>query len=102
MKQEIGCIMRYTSGDVRFKFHTATFTRTINSRGDKIRSKMLLYPINYEDIVFNAQIMKGNDTAIVICEPFLLDDELKEKCTKWVERANKADPKEYDLFDRLD
>lgn len=32
------------------------------------------------------------------CEPFLLDDELKEKAIKWVEWANKADPKEYDPF----
>lgn len=28
----------------RFKFTEATFTRKINSRGDKVYSKMLLYP----------------------------------------------------------
>lgn len=27
-----------------------------------------------------------------------MDDELREKVIKWVEWANKADPKEYDPF----
>lgn len=42
----------------RFKFTEATFTRKINSRGDKVYSKMLLYPVDYEEIVDNANIMK--------------------------------------------
>ena len=29
-------------------------------------------------------------------EPFLLDDELRKKATRWVEWANNADPSEYD------
>ena len=51
----------------RFKFREASFTRKINSRGDRVYSKMLLYPVDYE-------------------------------VTKWVEWANKADPKDYDPF----
>lgn len=82
----------------RFKFTEATFTRKINSRGDKVYSKMLLYPVDYEEIVDNANIMKENPNLIIVTEPFLLDDELREKVTKWVEWANKADPKEYDPF----
>ena len=31
-------------------------------------------------------------------EPFLLDDELRKKVTKWVEWANNVDPSEYDPF----
>lgn len=43
------------------------------------------------DIEMNPQI-------ILTREPFLLDDELKERVTKWVDWANKADPSEYDPF----
>ena len=82
----------------RFKFTEATFTRKINSRGDKVYSKMLLYPVDYEEIVDNANIMKQNPNLILVREPFLLDDELRDKVLKWVEWANKADPKEYDPF----
>lgn len=82
----------------RFKFTEATFTRKINSRGDKVYSKMLLYPVDYEEIVDNANIMKRNPKLILVREPFLLDDELRDKVVKWIEWANKADPKEYDPF----
>lgn len=82
----------------RFSFREATFTRRISSRGDRVYSKMLLFPVDYEEIVGNANIMKKNPQLILVSEPFLLDDELKEKVTKWVEWANKADPSEYDPF----
>ena len=82
----------------KFKFREATFTRRISSLGDRIYSKMLQFPIDYEEIVDNAEIMKKNPRIILVQEPFLLDDELREKVTKWVEWANKADPSEYDPF----
>ena len=82
----------------KFKFREATFTRRISSRGDRVYSKMLMCPVDYEEIVGNANIMKNNPSLILVREPFLLDDELREKVTKWVEQANHADPKEYDPF----
>ena len=82
----------------KFKFREATFTRRISSRGDRVYSKMLMSPVDYEEIVGNAKIMKNNPSLILVREPFLLDDELREKVTKWVEWANHADPKEYDTF----
>lgn len=82
----------------RFKFREATFTRKISSRGDKVYSKMLQFPIDYEEIVNNAEIMKKNNNLILVQEPFLLDDELKEKVVNWVEWANQAAPSEYDPF----
>lgn len=82
----------------KFTFREATFTRKINSRGDKVYSKMLLFPVEYEEIVDNANLMKQHETLILVSEPFLLDDELREKVVKWVEWANKADPSEYDPF----
>lgn len=102
-KMKIGYICRYDLDlnphlTERFKFKEATFTRTINSRGDKVRSKMLLFPVDYEEIVNNANMMKENPNLILITEPFLLDDELRDKVIKWIEWANTADPKDYDPF----
>ena len=86
----------------RFKFREASFTRRISSRGDRVYSKMLQFPVDYEEIVDNANMMKNNSDIILVREPFLLDDELKEKVTKWVDWANKADPHEYDPFAKDD
>lgn len=85
-------------GHDKFKFLEATFTRTINSRGDKIRSKIFNSAIEYEEIISNAEIMKDHPGLILTREPFLLDDELRNRCIKWCEWANKAEPWEYDPF----
>ena len=82
----------------KFKFKEATFTRRISSKGDRVYSKMFTCPIDYEEIVDNANMMKNNSGLILVREPFLLDDELRDKVIRWVEWANKADPKEYDPF----
>ena len=82
----------------KFKFKEATFTRRISSRGDRVYSKMLAYPVDYEEIVGTANMMKGDSKLIIVQEPFLLDDELKEKCLRWVEWANKVDEKEYSFL----
>lgn len=82
----------------RFEFREATFTRRISSRGDRVYSKMLLHPIDYEEIVDNAEMMQKNPQLILVEEPFLLDDELRQKAITWCEWANKADSKEYDPF----
>ena len=86
----------------KFQFRESTFTRRISSRGDRVYSKMLQFPVDYEEIVDNANMMKNNSDIILVREPFLLDDELKEKVTKWVDWANKADPHEYDPFAKED
>lgn len=86
----------------RFKFREASFTRRISSRGDRVYSKMLQFPVDYDEIVDNANMMKNNSGIILVREPFLLDDELKEKVTKWVDWANKSDPREYDPFAKED
>lgn len=44
----------------KFKFIEATFTRRISSRGDRVYSKMLAYPVDYEEIVDTANMMKGD------------------------------------------
>lgn len=93
---KIGYIARY--GHDRFKFFEAEATRTISSRGDKVRSKILRTPVDYSEIKTNADIMKEHPQIILVCEPFLLDNELSRRCTNWVDWANKAKPHEYDPF----
>ena len=98
---KIGYIRRnnleYNPDRPKFEFKEASFTRRISSKGDRVYSKMFC-PLDYEEIVDNANIMKRNGGVILAGEPFLLDDELREKVIKWVEWANNADPKEYDPF----
>ena len=85
----------------KFKFLETTFTRKITSRSDRVYSKLFM-PLEYEEIVENANIMKNHSGIMLVQEPFLLDDDLREKALKWVEWANKADPSEYDPFVRSD
>ena len=73
---KIGYIQRYDLKlnphlTERFKFIESSCTRTINSRGDKIRSKILCFPVDYEEIFDNANTMKTSN-IIIICEPFYL------------------------------
>lgn len=85
----------------KFKFLETTFTRKITSRSDRVYSRLFM-PLEYEEIVENANIMKNHSGIMLVQEPFLLDDDLREKALKWVEWANKADPSEYDPFARSD
>lgn len=106
MKMKLGYIAKY---DLKlnphltepFVFKEASFTRRISSKGDRVYSK-LLYPVDYEEIVENANFMRDNPQLILVQEPFLLDDELRKKATMWVEWANKVDPSEYDLLAKLE
>lgn len=84
----------------RFTFKECTFTRRISGKSDRVYCK-LLYPVDYRDLVFNAELMKENPGVILVDEPFLLDDGLREKAIRWVEWANKADPSEYDIFHKI-
>lgn len=104
MSMKIGYIAKYDLKlnphlTEQFAFKEAPFTRRISTRGDRVYSKLLL-PVDYEEIVRNANIMRNNPKIILVREPFLLDDELREKAIRWVEWANKADPSEYDLFSK--
>ena len=105
MKMKIGYIRRNNTelnpNRPKFEFKEASYTRKISSRGDRVYSKMLVYPIDYEDIVDTPNMMKENNGLIIVQEPFILDDELRERVVRWVEWANNADPKEYELFPEL-
>ena len=104
MDMKLGYIAKYDLNlnphlTEQFTFKEAPFTRRISANRDRVYSK-LLAPVDYEEIVSNANIMRNNPKIILVREPFLLDDELREKAIRWVEWANKADPREYDPFAR--
>lgn len=80
------------------RFREASRTKRLTSHRYRVYSKMLIRPVDYEDILDNANIMKRNPNLILVREPFLLDDELRDKVLKWAEWANKAKPEEYDPF----
>ena len=84
----------------RMKCREAAMTRRMSRRGDKVYAKLLLFPVDYEEIVDNANIMKNHSNIILTREPFLLNDELREKCIRWVEWANKVDESEYNPLER--
>lgn len=98
---KIGCIQKYSDpchikAD-KFRFIECSCTRRISSKSDRVYSKRFI-PLDYDEIVDNANIMRKNQKIILVQEAFLLDDELREKAVKWVEWANQADPSEYDPF----
>lgn len=80
-----------------FRLIECSCTRRISSKSDRVYSKRFT-PLDYEEIVNNASIMRENPGIILVQEAFLLDDELREKAVKWVEWANQAKPSEYDPY----
>lgn len=101
MKGRLGYILRPTStvdGKPQFKFREEGYTRTITSKSDKIRSKMLAYAEDFEAVQNNTDII-AHSHMMLVESPFFLDDELRQHVKKWVEWANKADPSEYDPFE---
>lgn len=81
----------------KFKYIEDKFTRKITSKSDRVYSKKFM-PLDYEEIVENAKMMKGDGNLILVQEPFLVDDELREIVLRWVEWANQAEPWQYDPF----
>lgn len=98
---KIGYIKKYSDPcnikNDSFRFIECSCTRRISSKSDRVYSERFM-PHDYEKIVDNANIMRKNPGIILVQEVFLLDDELREKATRWVEWANQVDPSEYDPF----
>lgn len=81
----------------KFRFKETSCTRRISSKSDRLYSKMFS-PLDYEEVISNTELMKNNPSLILVTEPFILTDELRERVVRWVEWANQADPSEYDPF----
>lgn len=102
---KIGCVQKYSDPchikNDRFRLIECSCTRRISSKSDRVYSKRFT-PLDYEEIVNNASIMRENPGIILVQEAFLLDDELREKVVKWVEWVNQEKPSEYDPFAKED
>lgn len=85
MDMKIGYVLKTTDG---LKFREADYTRVINSHGDKIHSEMLLFPVDYEEVKYNTELMRDVPDFVLLREPFILDDELKQRAIRYVERHN--------------
>lgn len=88
----IGYILKIND---KFVFRKAEYTRKINKKGDKIYSKMLCFPMDYEEIELNTDIIKNNN-LILINEPFFVGDEIESKVKRWIEWANNK-PNDFDF-----
>ena len=58
------------------------------------------YPLDDEELRSNTNFMRELNGLILVQEPFVLDDELRERCERWVDWMN-ADPetaKEASIF----
>lgn len=98
--QEIN--LELNPGQERFRFREATCTRTINSRGDRVRSKMLMFPVDYEEIVDNANIRITFDEFLAISDNIISTsaclasplNKLADTHPRYMELARK-----YDFFE---
>ena len=80
-----------------FRYKECTYTVKITSKSKKVYSKMFR-PLDYDDVAENTRELKANPSIMLVTEPIFLDDELRERMVRWVEWANKSDPKEYDIW----
>lgn len=85
MAMKIGFIQKYSDPchieNDKFRFIECSFTRRISDKSDRVYSKRFM-PQDYEEIANNASIMKEHPGIILVQEPFLLDDELREKVVR--------------------
>lgn len=101
-KMALGYITKYDLElnphlDVPFKYKEYPFSIRINSRGKKIYSKGF-YPLDYDEVVDDTEMLRKMSTLMLIKTPIILDDELRDRMKKWVEWANASKPSAYELF----
>jgi len=62
---------------------------TLNSRGRRVKADHF-YTMGAEDIEANTKWMVENERLILVCEPFILTDELRQRVEGWIERDNRG------------
>lgn len=87
---------RYPDGKETFKYLEGTGTRRIGVRSDTVKVKFLYGTIPYDELVSNTKMITRN--IVLVTEPFITNDELKERFEKWCERANSCEHREYSFF----
>lgn len=64
---------------------------TINSRGRRIKADHF-YTLDADEIESNTKWMEETEGLVLVREPFLLTDKLKERANKWIEQENASNP----------
>ncbi len=64
---------------------------TINSRGRRIKADHF-YTLDADEIESNTKWMEETEGLVLVTEPFLLTDKLKERVNKWIEQENASNP----------
>ena len=60
---------------------------TINSKGRRVKADHF-YTLDADEIESNTKWMVETQGLILITEPFILTDELRERVTMWIEKEN--------------
>ena len=96
---KVGYISRRQSedGKVTFVYREANGTRRIGVRSDTVKVSFLRGTYPYDEIVSNTKIFEDS-TIILVGEPFITNNELKERIEKWCEWANQCEHREYSFF----
>ena len=100
---KVGYISRRRSEDGKetFVYREANGTRRIGVKSDTVKVKFLYGTYPYDELVSNTKIFEDS-TIILVGEPFITNDELKERLEKWCEWANSCKNREYSFFRDID
>lgn len=60
---------------------------TVNSKGRRVKAEHF-YTLDAYDIEFNTKWLLENDNIVLVCEPFILTDELRERVDRWINYEN--------------
>lgn len=60
---------------------------TVNSKGRRVKAEHF-YTLDAYDIEFNTKWMLDGDGIVLVCEPFILTDELRERVERWINHEN--------------
>lgn len=63
---------------------------TQNSKGRRVKADHF-YTLDAEEIEFNTHWMEQANGLVIVTEPFILTDELRERVNRWIEQENQDD-----------
>lgn len=94
----IGYIQRVSGEKETFNYIEGTGVRRIGVRTDRVKVNFLCSPYDYEEIADNTKSLVEDDGVMLVSEPFITSDKLKERCLRWCEWANSCKNREYSFF----
>ena len=85
-KMRVGCVVRRSGNRVAYK--EAFYRRYISSKKDTIRSSIIRGSYDYKRAETNARFVRAG--TILVGEPFIVDDEIRQSVELWVDWVNAA------------